>query len=66
LRSYYYALAVVAWFIHPMVFIAASTLVVVVLYRREFQSDALVALRAGKVFEEPVPGKQAAETTPKS
>ncbi|WP_432210058.1 DUF599 domain-containing protein [Marinobacter alkaliphilus] len=66
LRSYYYALAVVAWFIHPMVFIAASTLVVIVLYRREFQSDALVALRAGKVFEEPVPGKQATETTPKS
>ncbi|AOY87990.1 hypothetical protein BKP64_07290 [Marinobacter salinus] len=57
LRSYYYALAVVAWFIHPIAFIAASTLVVVVLYRREFCSSALVALRAGKVFEEPLSGK---------
>lgn len=57
LRSYYYALAVVGWFIHPAVFIAASTLVVVVLYRREFCSDALLALRSGKVFEEPAPTK---------
>lgn len=53
LRSYYYALAVVAWFIHPVAFIGASTLVVVILYRREFRSDALHALRSGKVFEEP-------------
>ena len=53
LRSYYYALAVVAWFIHPVAFVAASTLVVFVLYRREFHSEALTALRSGKVFEEP-------------
>lgn len=53
LRSFYYALAVVAWFVHPVAFAAASTIVVVVLYRREFRSDALVALRSGKVFEEP-------------
>lgn len=57
LRSYYYALAVVAGFIHPVAFMAASTLVVVVLYRREFCSDALVALRSGKIFEEPLPGQ---------
>ncbi|AXS81657.1 DUF599 domain-containing protein [Marinobacter sp. Arc7-DN-1] len=63
LRSYYYALAVVGWFIHPLVFMAASTLVVIVLYRREFCSNALEALRAGKVFDEPVPGK--AENSPK-
>lgn len=60
LRSYYYALAVVSWFIHPVVFMGASTLVVIVLYRREFRSAALVALRSGKVFEEPEP-KQYAE-----
>jgi uncharacterized membrane protein len=54
LRSYYYALAVVAWFVHPIAFIGASTLIVIILYRREFRSDALVALRAGKVFEDPV------------
>lgn len=57
LRSYYYALAVVAWFFSPIAFIVASTVVVIVLYRREFCSDALGALRSGKVFEEPVPGK---------
>jgi uncharacterized membrane protein len=54
LRSYYYALAVVAWFIHPVAFIASSTLIVIILYRREFHSDALMALRDGKVFDDPV------------
>ncbi|WP_166263764.1 DUF599 domain-containing protein [Marinobacter caseinilyticus] len=58
LRSYYYAMAVVTWFIHPLVFLIASTIVVLVLYRREFRSDALLALRAGKVFEDP-PSKAA-------
>lgn len=60
LRSYYYAMAVVAWFIHPVAFIAVSTLVVVILYRREFRSSALRALRAGKVFEEPAAKSDAA------
>lgn len=53
LRSYYYALGIVTWFVHPVLFIFASSFVVFVLYRREFYSDALVALRSGKVFEEP-------------
>ncbi|MDL0432628.1 DUF599 family protein [Marinobacter sp. TBZ242] len=57
LRSYYYALAVVSWFIHPVVFMGASTLTVIILYRREFRSAALQALRSGKVFEEP-PSRQ--------
>ena len=55
LRSYYYALAVVSWFIHPLVFMGASTLIVIVLYRREFRSTALRALRDGKGFEETLP-----------
>jgi len=42
------------------VFIAASTLVVIVLYRREFHSDALCALRDGKVFNEAKPVAQKA------
>lgn len=50
LRSFYYALAVIGWFIHPMVLIVASTVVVYVLYRREFRSQALKSLRSGKVF----------------
>jgi len=63
LRSYYYALAVVAWFFHPWAFMVASTLIVVVLYRREFHSDALSHLRGGKVFEEPAPAAKAKEKT---
>lgn len=66
LRSYYYALAVVVGFIHPLAFIAASTLVVIVLYRREFHSDALNALRDGKVFEEAIPVQQGADTKTKN
>lgn len=62
LRSFYYALAVVAWFAHPIAFIVASTLIVIILYRREFHSDALVAMRSGKVFEDPVASKESEET----
>ncbi len=47
LRSYYYSLALLAWFIHPLAFIVASSWVVAVLYRREFHSRTLKALRAG-------------------
>ncbi len=66
LRSYYYALAVVASFIHPLAFLAASTLVVIVLYRREFHSDALNALRDGKVFEESLQVRQSTDVKTKS
>ncbi|MBS3805686.1 MAG: DUF599 domain-containing protein [Oleiphilaceae bacterium] len=51
LRSFYYALAVVGWFIHPIVLILSSTVVVYVLYHREFRSQALKSLQSGKVFE---------------
>ncbi|ARU57483.1 MAG: DUF599 family protein [Pseudomonadales bacterium] len=52
LRSYYYALAVLSWFVHPVLFMVISTAVVVILHHREFESRALKALRAGKVFED--------------
>lgn len=41
LRAYYYGLATLAWLINPWLFILATTGVVLVLYRREFHSDAL-------------------------
>ena len=41
LRSYYFGLATLAWFINPWLFILASAGVVFVLYRREFHSDVL-------------------------
>jgi uncharacterized membrane protein len=46
LRAYYFALAMMTWFIHPGVFVAASVAVVAVLYRREFRSKTLKALNA--------------------
>lgn len=44
LRAFYFALAALTWFVHPWLFVAASTAVVYVLYRREFHSKALYAL----------------------
>lgn len=38
LRSYFFALAALGWFIHPVLFIIASSWVLVVLYRRDFIS----------------------------
>lgn len=37
-RSYYFALSVISWFIHPMVFILVISWVILVLYRRDFYS----------------------------
>lgn len=45
LRSYFFALATLGWFIHPMLFILASTWVLLVLYRRDFRSREFHLLR---------------------
>ncbi|MGB7991826.1 MAG: DUF599 family protein [Candidatus Methylophosphatis roskildensis] len=44
LRAFYFALAALAWFLNPWLFVLASALVVFVLYRREFHSPTLYAL----------------------
>lgn len=44
LRAYFFGLAALGWFYHPLALIAVSTLVVLVLYRREFSSAALFSL----------------------
>jgi len=44
LRAYYFALAALAWFLHPWLMIVATGWVVYVLYRREFRSKTLHAL----------------------
>jgi uncharacterized membrane protein len=41
LRSFYYAIAVLAWFYHPLAFIAATTWVLAILLRRDFFSRSL-------------------------
>ena len=47
LRAYYLSFAAVAWFISPWAFIAATAMVLWVLYRREFHSEVLLALGDG-------------------
>lgn len=44
LRAFYFAMAAMAWFLDPVFFMATSTLVVGILYHREFRSRTLVAL----------------------
>jgi len=46
IRAYYFGLAAVAWFIQPGLFIALTTVIVIVLYRRDFASPTLEAFRA--------------------
>lgn len=47
LRAYYLSFAVVGWFFSAWAFMVATLLVIWVLYRREFHSDVLSALRDG-------------------
>ena len=46
LRSFYYAFAAISWLFHPVIFILASTLVFLILLRREFFS------KAARIFNE--------------
>ncbi len=48
LRSYYFALAAICWFFHPLLFMVMSLWVVYTLYSREFQSKSLKAITAGQ------------------
>ena len=44
-RAYYFAFAAFAWFIHPVAFVVATLLMVLVLIRRQLYSPTAVALR---------------------
>lgn len=44
LRSYYFSLAVICWFFHPILFVMASLFVVYTLFNREFRSKAVKAI----------------------
>jgi uncharacterized membrane protein len=44
LRAYYFGLAALAWFIHPLLFAITTAWVVVILYQREFRSATLKTL----------------------
>ena len=58
LRTYYFALAYMSWFLHPVMLVISSAIVVWVLYRREYKSRVLRDLLATKGF---VPGKKVKE-----
>jgi uncharacterized membrane protein len=44
LRAFYFALAALAWFLHPWLMIAATAWVIYVLHQREFRSKTLKAM----------------------
>ncbi|HIP93920.1 MAG TPA: DUF599 domain-containing protein [Leucothrix sp.] len=44
MRAFEYALAALAWFIHPLIFMFTTILVSLVIYRREFASKTLKAM----------------------
>ena len=44
-RAYYFATAILAWFVHPVALTVAATWVVIVLYRRDFRSRTLALVR---------------------
>lgn len=48
LRTYYFSLSVLGWFINPWIFIAMSALIVWLLYRREFKSRTLDELSVSR------------------
>ena len=44
MRSYYFAVAVLMWFVQPVIFIAATGIVTLMLYRMEFHSRTIDVL----------------------
>lgn len=68
LRAYYFALAALTWFLNPWVWMAATSWVVLILYHREFRSEALRALteasQEGDPVEVPMPRPKPAVDQP--
>jgi uncharacterized membrane protein len=52
LRSYYFSIAALCWFFHPLIFMLASLFVVYTLYNREFNSKAVHAITLGQQYLE--------------
>lgn len=50
LRAYYFSLAALCWFYHPLAFMLASALIVITLYMREFKSIAVKAFTKGQFY----------------
>lgn len=50
LRSYYFAVAAMCWFFHPVLFMIMSFWVVYTLYKREFSSKAVKAITVAQEY----------------
>jgi len=50
LRTYYFSISVLAWFISSIAFMAAATAIVFVLYQREFKSSTLRIMMQSKTL----------------
>jgi uncharacterized membrane protein len=48
LRAYYFAIAGIGWFFHPIAFIITTTWVLMIVIRREYLSRTLATIAAGK------------------
>jgi uncharacterized membrane protein len=46
MRSYYFGLAVLTWFVHPYLFMLVTLAILAVVYRREFRSQAAYSIAA--------------------
>lgn len=44
MRAYYFGLAAISWFLHPVLFMAVTALVIAITYRREFRSHTMIDL----------------------
>ncbi len=44
LRAYYFGIATLGWFIHPLVFMLTTLAVVLIVYRREYRSKAFATI----------------------
>ena len=44
IRAYYFGFAALGWFVHPALFAALTTLILLILWRRDFRSRTLRAL----------------------
>ncbi|XQW86371.1 DUF599 domain-containing protein [Thalassotalea piscium] len=50
LRAYYFSIAAMLWFFHPLLLIFVSLLVVFTLFNREFRSKSVKAITAGQLI----------------
>lgn len=50
-RAYYFGMAALSWFLHPLFLFPATIVVVLVMYRREFRSRTMRALQACRPSE---------------